>query len=212
MDRHHCEAVSISIRTVAFWSRKMIMRLAVQPLLSSHLLMLYDQPPWAMLATLPHLRSVVAVPSRFDTARHTRNCRPSLRYAAYRGLREVINTSAVDAVSEAPSIAVSIAAALRSACANSFKTITSICADTITDLDDVIAPLPVHSCGFGIPTVVLVVSSSPDSLAALSQSERMGHENCPTKRRFCPTRRQTVETTPPKFNVDGAMNEDRKDE
>ncbi|KAK7007656.1 hypothetical protein R3P38DRAFT_3597003 [Favolaschia claudopus] len=93
----------------------------------------------------------------------------------------VINTSAVNAAPEAPSIADSIAAILRSACANSFEDITSILADTddeessdtITDLDTVTAPVFLPSFGFGIPTIVVVLCSY-GNLAALSQSNRTG--------------------------------------
>ncbi|KAK7020990.1 hypothetical protein R3P38DRAFT_2781600 [Favolaschia claudopus] len=69
-------------------------------------------------------------------------------------LREVVNTSAVNAAPEAPSIADSIAANLLSACANSFEDITSILADTddedessdtIIDLDTVTAPVSLPS-------------------------------------------------------------------
>ncbi|KAK6992142.1 hypothetical protein R3P38DRAFT_2463707, partial [Favolaschia claudopus] len=121
----------------------------------------------------------VAASARFDAIRRTRSAiGPS-------PLREVTNTSAVDAAPEAPSIAVSVAAVLRSACSDSFDDITSCLADsddenedpfsfdagfTVTDITPTptyvpaIAPTP----DLDIPTIV-VVSCSSDNLAAMSK-------------------------------------------
>ncbi|KAK6981249.1 hypothetical protein R3P38DRAFT_2808340 [Favolaschia claudopus] len=108
-----------------------------------------------------HLRSVVAVPSHFDTTRHARNS------VVPSPLREMINTSAVEVAPEAPYIAVSIAAALGA------DTDDEEFSNTITDLDTVIAPVPAPSFGFGI-LIIVVISCSSGNLAALSQSKRRG--------------------------------------
>ncbi|KAK6968949.1 hypothetical protein R3P38DRAFT_3244447 [Favolaschia claudopus] len=86
---------------------------------------------------------------------HTQLCRPVSVTRAH-------PISAVVPAPEAPSIAVSIAAVLRSACANSFEDITSILADTDDEefsdspSHTVTAPVSVPSFGFGIPTIVVV--------------------------------------------------------
>ncbi|KAK6992140.1 hypothetical protein R3P38DRAFT_2571178 [Favolaschia claudopus] len=128
--------------------------------------------------TRSYLRRVVAASARFDAISRTRSAiGPS-------PLREVTDTSFVDAAPEAPSIAVSVAAVLRSACSDSFDDITSCLTDsddenddpfsfdvgfTITDITPtstfVPAPAPAD---LDIPTIV-VVSCSFDNLAAISK-------------------------------------------
>ncbi|KAK7059548.1 hypothetical protein R3P38DRAFT_2758970 [Favolaschia claudopus] len=147
-------------------------------------------------------------------------------------LREVINTSAVNAAPDSPSIADIIAAVLRSACANPFEDITSILADTddeessdtIIDLDTVTAPVSLPSFGFGIPTIVVVSAVTVqahgmhdgnagvekkggrgDTADEVVQNEILDDSKSSANLDdSAPTRRQTVETTPIRFNVDGA--------
>ncbi|KAK7018401.1 hypothetical protein R3P38DRAFT_1299492 [Favolaschia claudopus] len=130
-------------------------------------------PMSTVLATRSHLRPVVAASARFDIIRRTA-IGPS-------PLREVTNTSAVGAAPEAPSIAVSVAAVLRSACSDSFDDITSCLTDSDDENDDPfsfdvgssitdITPTPtsVPVPDLDIPTIV-VVSCSSDNLAAISK-------------------------------------------
>ncbi|KAK7017648.1 hypothetical protein R3P38DRAFT_3559765 [Favolaschia claudopus] len=132
-------------------------------------------PMSTVLATRSHLRPVVAASARFDIVGRTGSALgPS-------PLREVANTSAVDAAPEAPSIAVSVAAVLRSACSDSFDDITSCLADsddenedpfsfdagfTVTDITPTFTSAPAPD--LDIPTIV-VVSCSSDNLAAMSK-------------------------------------------
>ncbi|KAK7018396.1 hypothetical protein R3P38DRAFT_3558728 [Favolaschia claudopus] len=134
-------------------------------------------PMSTVLATRSHLRPVVAASARFDIIRRSA-IGPS-------PLREVTNTYAVDAAPEAPSIAVSVAAVLRSACSDSFDDITSCLTDSddenedpfsfdvgfsITDITPTptFVPAPAPAPDLDIPTIV-VVSCSSDNLAAISK-------------------------------------------
>ncbi|KAK6984485.1 hypothetical protein R3P38DRAFT_3292343 [Favolaschia claudopus] len=103
-----------------------------------------------------------------------------LRYAR----SSMIDTSIVDAAPGAPSVAVSIAAALRSACASCFKDIALILADTddeefsdtITDLDTSTAPVPVPSFGFDIPNRRLALLEEPGSAWSRLHQSRFNRE------------------------------------
>ncbi|KAK7014656.1 hypothetical protein R3P38DRAFT_2787485 [Favolaschia claudopus] len=119
--------------------------------------------PTNPLAGLGHLQAVGKMKA------HTQLCRPVSVTRAH-------PISAVVPAPEAPSIAVSIAAVLRSACANSFEDITSILADTDDEefsdspSHTVTAPVSVPSFGLGIPTIVVVLCSY-GNLAALYMSQ-----------------------------------------
>ncbi|KAK7029065.1 hypothetical protein R3P38DRAFT_3189218 [Favolaschia claudopus] len=96
----------------------------------------------------------------------------------------MIDTSIVDAAPGAPSVTVSIAAALRSACASCFKDIALILADTddeefsdtITDLDTSTAPVPVPSFGFDIPNRRLALLGEPGSAWSRLHQSRFNRE------------------------------------
>ncbi|KAK6984293.1 hypothetical protein R3P38DRAFT_2806659 [Favolaschia claudopus] len=154
---------------------------------------------------------------------HTQLCRP---VSVTRGHP----ISAVVPAPEAPSIAVSIAAVLRSACANSFEDITSILADTDDEefsdspSHTVTAPVSVPSFGFGIPTIVVVfavtvqVHGMHDGNTGVK--EKGGHgdtadevvENEILDDDSAPTRRKTVETTPIEVQCRWSDDEDGEDE
>ncbi|KAK7018391.1 hypothetical protein R3P38DRAFT_3274480 [Favolaschia claudopus] len=134
-------------------------------------------PMSTVLATRSHLRPVVAASARFDIIRRSA-IGPS-------PLREVTNTYAVDVAPEAPSIAVSVAAVLRSACSDSFDDITSCLTDSDDENDDPFSfdagftvtditptptsvPVPAPALDLDIP-IIVVVSCSSDNLAAISK-------------------------------------------
>ncbi|KAK7017647.1 hypothetical protein R3P38DRAFT_3559755 [Favolaschia claudopus] len=136
-------------------------------------------PMRTVLATRSHLHLVVAASARFDIIGRTGSAIGSSPF------REVTNTSAVDAAPEAPSIAVSVAAVLRSACSDSFDDITSCLADFDDENDDPFSfdagfsitditptptsvPAPAPAPNLDIPTII-VVSCSSDNLAAISK-------------------------------------------